>query len=133
MSATRDAIMSRSVEELVELATRLATEDEELLYRLVEARKDAGLSQRDVAEMLEIKQSSIAAFERHDNDPKLSTIRRYALAVGATVEHHVSSPAWDEGWDVQPSFSIEAIHVGGASQVTTPAPLTMRADHGLAA
>ena len=71
------------------LATALAEADEEMLYTLIECRHTAGLRQRDVARTLGIAQSSVAAFERHDNDPRLSTIRRYALAVGASIEHTV--------------------------------------------
>lgn len=84
------ARLSEHPEAILAHAIRLADADESMLYQLVKARKDSGLSQRDVAEILGIKQSSVAAFERHDNDPRLSTIRRYALAVGVHVDHHVS-------------------------------------------
>jgi len=79
----------RPSEELVALATELALADERMRYALIEARRDLGLSQRDVARLLGITQASVAAFERYDNDPRLSTIRRYALAVGAAIEHTV--------------------------------------------
>jgi len=88
----------RTMEELVALATELAEADERMLYALIRARKDAGLSQRDLAEALGIKQSSVAAFERYDNDPRLSTIRRYAVAVGALVDHRVACGAWGGEW-----------------------------------
>jgi DNA-binding XRE family transcriptional regulator len=83
----------RTMDELVAAAEALAAQDERLRHLLVQARKAAGMSQRDVAAVLGIKQSSVAGFESHDNDPRLSTIRRYALAVGAHVEHRVSTPA----------------------------------------
>jgi DNA-binding XRE family transcriptional regulator len=76
-------------EELVERATDLAESDEALMYALVAARRAAGLSQRAVADFLGIKQPTVARFERHDSDPRLSTIRRYALAIGAHVHHDV--------------------------------------------
>lgn len=79
----------RSWEQLLAAAEQLAEADETLMYELVQARKAAKLSQRDVADLLGVKQSTIAAFERHDNDPKLSTIRRYAVAVGAAIQHRV--------------------------------------------
>ena len=91
-------VVDRTHAELLQLATELAETDERLLYALIQARKSAGLKQRDVAELLGIKQSSVAAFERYDNDPRLSTIRRYALAVGARVEHRVTCPSWDGEW-----------------------------------
>lgn len=58
---------------------------------LIQARKEAGLSQRDVADVMGVEQSAVAAFESQDDDPRLSTLRRYALAVGASVEHRVTT------------------------------------------
>ena len=88
------APLFRSAENLdfTELAARAADQvvsDEELLYQLIQARKAAGLTQRGLAELLGIKQPSVAKFERHDSDPRLSTIRKYALAVGAHIHHGV--------------------------------------------
>lgn len=92
---------ARSFEEMVVLATWLAEQDERMLFNLIQARKAANLTQRDVAKALGIKQSSVAAFERHDNDPRLSTIRRYALAVDCAISHQVQSARTTErgsGW-----------------------------------
>lgn len=71
------------------LAALLVDEDERLIDRLIEMRRAAGLKQRDVAELLGITQSAIAKFESAERDPRLSTVRRYALAVGAVVRHDV--------------------------------------------
>ena len=73
-----------------QLAKSLATADQELRLALIEARRAAGLTQRDVAEALGISQSAVSQFERYDNDPQLSTVRRYALAVGAAITHQVT-------------------------------------------
>ena len=32
---------------------------------------------------------AVAAFESHESNPTLSTVRRYALAVGARISHEV--------------------------------------------
>lgn len=72
-----------------QLALDLAREGQTLLVRLIEARKSAGLTQEQVAEILGLSQATISAFERLGNDPRLSTIRRYARAVGVMVSHHV--------------------------------------------
>ena len=84
-----DSLLNRSFDELVALATELAAGDERMRYALIEARRGLGLSQRDVARLLGITQASVAAFERYDNDPRLSMLRRYALAVGVTITHDV--------------------------------------------
>lgn len=43
------------------------------------------MTQGQIAQLMGVKQPTVAAFERHDNDPKLSSILRYAHAVGATL------------------------------------------------
>lgn len=72
----------------------LASNDLEFLASLVDLRRAQNISQGELAEKLGISQATIAAFERTDNDPKLSTIRRYAHGVGALVVHRV---ALDQG------------------------------------
>lgn len=71
------------------LAALLVDEDESLIDRLIEMRRAAELSQKDVAERLGITQSAVAKFESAERDPRLSTVRRYALAVGVVVRHDV--------------------------------------------
>ncbi|GAB3479335.1 helix-turn-helix domain-containing protein [Amycolatopsis cihanbeyliensis] len=73
------------------LALDLVKSDRHLLLRLVALRGDRGLTQAEVGRRMGTTQPAVAAFERADADPKLSTIRRYALAVGASVQHSVTS------------------------------------------
>lgn len=63
--------------------------DMDLLERLVQVRRDQGLTQRDVAERMGRSQPNVSAFERIGGDPHLSTLRRYAAAVGARVRWQV--------------------------------------------
>lgn len=63
--------------------------DMDLLERLVQVRRDQGLTQRDVATRMGRSQPNVSAFERVGGDPHLSTIRRYAAAVGARVRWQV--------------------------------------------
>lgn len=67
----------------------LARENREMRSMLVRARRAAGLSQADVAEMLGVTQQAVNKLERYDADPRLSTVERYANAVGALVFHRV--------------------------------------------
>lgn len=60
-----------------------------LLTGLVQARKDRGMTQGDVAKAMGISQSAVAQFEHYDSNPTLGTIRRYAMAVGADVTFNV--------------------------------------------
>lgn len=72
-----------------QLARDLAIADDELLEELVRLRHECGMSQQDVATALGRHRSAISNFERLGSDPHLSTIRRYAAAIGARITHHV--------------------------------------------
>lgn len=92
------------------LGRLLAEQDADLLDMLIQVRKARGLSQQDVAKMLGLSQPTIADFERYENDPKLSTLRRYALAVGAEVRHAVDlfNPAHVDDWDSAVTVRFES-------------------------
>lgn len=74
---------------LDDLAEDLVDAHDHLLSTLVTMRKSHRLTQEAVAERMGVSQPTVAAFERYDANPTLSTIRRYALAVGASIEHTV--------------------------------------------
>lgn len=76
----------------VMLAAALADADHQLLRQLVALRRARGISQAALAEHFGITQASVAAFERYDNDPKLSSVRRYAQGLGVLVTHQVAEP-----------------------------------------
>src|SRR5689334_20937766 len=58
---------------------------------LRQAREAAGLTQEEVAQKLKTKKSAISRIENHADDVRLSTIRRYAKAVGANLQIRLSS------------------------------------------
>lgn len=62
---------------------------------LVALREDLGLSQSEVARRLRITHQSVSQLER-TRDPRLSTVLRYARAIGARVYFTVE-PKADEG------------------------------------
>jgi len=53
---------------------------------LRQAREAAGLTQDEVAQRLQTKKSAISRIENHADDVRLSTIRRYAEAVGVNLQ-----------------------------------------------
>jgi len=53
---------------------------------LRQARESAGLTQEELARRLQTKKSSISRIENHADDVRLSTLRRYADAVGANLQ-----------------------------------------------
>ena len=72
------------------LARDLVAADNRLLDDLVEARVAAGLTRADLADRLDWTEEAVARVEAGERDPRLSTLRRYALAVGARIEHSVT-------------------------------------------
>ena len=53
---------------------------------LRQAREKAGMTQEEVAQKLQTKKSAISRIENHADDVRLSTLRRYAVAVGANLQ-----------------------------------------------
>ena len=57
----------------------------ELIDKLVEIRKQRDKTRDDVAEELGISRVAVARFENEDRDVKISTLMRYAEAIGAVL------------------------------------------------
>jgi HTH-type transcriptional regulator / antitoxin HipB len=53
---------------------------------LRQAREAAGMTQEEVARRLHTQKSAISRIENHADDVRLSTLRRYAEAVGANLQ-----------------------------------------------
>ncbi len=58
---------------------------------LRQARESAGLTQEEVARKLKTQKSAISRIENHADDVRLSTLRRYADAVGANLQIKLSA------------------------------------------
>lgn len=71
----------------VDLAFHLAQEDHHLLAKLVAERERQGLTQEQLGERIGLTQATISAFEKLGNDPHMSTVRRYARALGVMIRH----------------------------------------------
>ncbi len=71
--------------EMVETAYRRRV----LLRELASKREKAGITQKDVAAMMKTSQSAVARIERGEIDAKLSTVERYAAAIGHRVDWRI--------------------------------------------
>ena len=60
-------------------------EDFKLGVMLKAARKNAGMTQEQVAEYLHTKKEAISRLENHAEDIRLSTLEKYASAIGRKV------------------------------------------------
>ncbi|NEK59626.1 helix-turn-helix transcriptional regulator [Geodermatophilus sabuli] len=70
----------------------LADQRRGLIEELVQVRRQSDLSQTEVAARMGTSQSAVARLESGDLDARLSTLERYAAALGRTVD-----------WQVRPS------------------------------
>lgn len=71
------------------LAEELVAADRDFLESLIALRVDKDLNKTQVAAMLGRHKSTVTNFEQLGADPHLSTIRRYAAAIGARYCHYV--------------------------------------------
>ncbi|WP_324793405.1 helix-turn-helix transcriptional regulator [Streptomyces cyaneofuscatus] len=85
--------------DLDDAQTSAAASDTDAVMMLVETlvrhRKACRITQKQVAQIMETTQSAVSDFERLGGDPRLSTIMRYARAVGmavATKAHVMDEP-----------------------------------------
>ena len=69
---------------------------------LKEKRLELGLSQRQVAERMNVSQQSIAQYEKAKNQPKMETVRRLANALGILPGNLIIN--WDQ------TFNEDFIH-----------------------
>ncbi|MBV8993198.1 MAG: helix-turn-helix transcriptional regulator [Pseudonocardiales bacterium] len=60
-----------------------------LISELVTTRKERGLTQTEIAAEMGTSQSAVARLERGDVDTRLSTLERYAAALGRTVDYQL--------------------------------------------
>ena len=62
-----------------------ALKERRLLRELAARRVELGLSQKNVAKLMGTTQPALARLERGEIDPKLSTLERYAEALGLSI------------------------------------------------
>lgn len=84
-------LAARTRDELIEHAATQAGHVMALRTALVTIRRERGLTQTHLAEMLGVSVAEVAEVERYDSDPHISMIDRYALAVGAMIEFTVTA------------------------------------------
>jgi transcriptional regulator with XRE-family HTH domain len=57
-----------------------------LIQALTSLRTALGISQRQVATRMQTQQSAVSDLEKGDSDPRLSTLQRYARAIGCRLD-----------------------------------------------
>ena len=111
MTSVSDESLERRADLLVDARDRL-------LEGLVRLRREHKLSQQTVAERMGVSQPTVAAFERYDANPTVSSIIRYAMAVNALLDIKVVD---DCGDGVPATWQMT-----GAAQATVRVPAPSR-------
>lgn len=75
---------------LARLAETLVDADNGFVRDLRDQRVAAGLSMSVVAERMGVSTEAVEVIERYDSNPRLSELRRYALAIGIAYSHSVA-------------------------------------------
>ena len=117
MTSVSDESLERRADLLVDARDRL-------LEGLVRLRKEHKLSQQTVAERMGVSQPTVAAFERYDAKPTVSSIIRYAMAVNALLDIKVVD---DCGEGVPATWQMT-----GAAQATVRVPTPSRKTQAVA-
>jgi transcriptional regulator with XRE-family HTH domain len=68
----------------------LSDDVREVVTRLADMRRERGLSQTEIAARMRTSQSAVARLEAGRDDIRLSTLQRYAQALGHTVHFGVA-------------------------------------------
>ena len=76
---------------------RMSAERRRLVGDLTEQRRLAGLSQTEVAARMGTSQSAVARLETGDADVRVSTLERYAAAIGSELAWQAEPPATGPG------------------------------------
>ncbi|BDR96940.1 helix-turn-helix domain-containing protein [Proteus mirabilis] len=90
MSTLGKLLKKQSAEALAKIETRAEEIRREIT--LAKIREELNRSQTELAQSLGISQPSIAKLENVDNDPKLSTLKRYIKALGGELSIDVTLP-----------------------------------------
>ncbi|GKW34411.1 helix-turn-helix domain-containing protein [Pectobacterium versatile] len=90
MATLKEMMAKRSPESRARIEARTAEIRQEIT--LAKLREELNMSQTQLALALGVKQPSIVKMEKVDNDPKLSTLKRYVTTLGGKLTLDVTLP-----------------------------------------
>jgi transcriptional regulator with XRE-family HTH domain len=79
-----------------------------LLRRMIARRKARKTSQATVAQRMETTQSAVSELETGGTDPRLSTMQRYARAIGCRLEVRLRDDGGD--WRFSSAYAVGSVH-----------------------
>lgn len=90
MATLKEMMAKRSPESRDRIKARAAEIRQEIT--LAKLREELNVSQTQLAAALGVSQPSVVKIEKIDNDPKLSTLKRYVTALGGELTLDVTLP-----------------------------------------
>jgi DNA-binding XRE family transcriptional regulator len=103
---------------------RMSAERRRLVAELTAQRRSAGLSQTEVAARMGTSQSAVARLETGDADVRVSTLERYAAAIGSQLawqaqagQAELGQPGTGPAGHTEPGVSQPGVSQPGHSQL----------------
>lgn len=61
--------------------------DKQFIEKIVNHRKELGLTQKDISRITGLSQQAISSLERYDREPRLNTLLKYLEAINIDIEN----------------------------------------------
>ncbi|MGL5969609.1 MAG: helix-turn-helix domain-containing protein [Kluyvera sp.] len=90
MATLKELMAEQSPESQARISKKVAEMRQAIALNML--REELNLSQAEVAAAMGVKQPTIAKMEQADNDPRLSTLKRYVTALGGELSMEVKLP-----------------------------------------
>lgn len=90
MATLKELMAKQSPESQARIAAKV--EEMRQTIALHQLREELNISQTEMAAAMGIKQPTLAKMEQADNDPRLSTLKRYVTALGGELSIDVKLP-----------------------------------------
>ncbi|EGY29690.1 putative transcriptional regulator with C-terminal CBS domains [Candidatus Regiella insecticola 5.15] len=90
MATYRELLAKESPDMQARIVERV--EQASIKITLSQLRDELNISQTELAAAMGVKQPSVARMEQTDNDPRLSTLKRYVAALGGELSIDVRLP-----------------------------------------
>ncbi|EPY5313689.1 helix-turn-helix domain-containing protein [Klebsiella pneumoniae] len=90
MATLRELMAKHSPDSQQRIAAKAAEIRQSVALNLL--REELQMSQTEMAAAMGVKQPTIAKMEQADNDPRLSTLKRYIAALGGELSINVTLP-----------------------------------------
>ncbi|NIH07144.1 helix-turn-helix domain-containing protein [Providencia rettgeri] len=90
MSTLKELMAKESPESQARIVAKVEELRQEVI--LSQLRNELQISQSELAKAMGVKQPTVAKMEQVDNDPRLSTLKRYVVALGGELSIDVKLP-----------------------------------------